>query len=98
MKIVQQDGSLTAFIQGEIDHHSAKNIRGQLDENLERLRPEQLFLDFSGVSFMDSSGIGLVMGRYKLAQQVGCRLKVVGMSPYIERLMKLSGLGILGVL
>ena len=56
---------LTAYLDGEIDHHSAKNMRETIDAAIAELMPEMLVLDFKDVSFMDSSGIGLVMGRYK---------------------------------
>ncbi|MEG1774675.1 MAG: anti-sigma factor antagonist [Oscillospiraceae bacterium] len=57
---------LRVLLFGEIDHHSAIEMRRQIDEAAERHRPRNLVLDFGGVTFMDSSGIGLVMGRYKL--------------------------------
>ena len=56
---------LTAFIEGELDHDSAARIRTKLDGICESIKPKLLNLDFSGVSFMDSSGIGLVLGRYR---------------------------------
>ena len=56
---------LTAYIQGEIDHDSAAEIRAHIDAAAQSRKPKVLCLDFSGVSFMDSSGVGLVMGRYR---------------------------------
>ena len=68
---------VTAFITGDIDHHSAKNIRNELDEYINQKKPLLLNLDFSGIKFMDSSGIGLIMGRYKLICSLGGRIKVI---------------------
>ena len=60
--------------------------------------PEQLILDFRDVTFMDSSGIGLVMGRYRIMKELGGCIQVVNTSPHITRVMKLAGLERLDVL
>ena len=64
---------LTAYLKGELDHHSAAQMRTEIDLAIERNMPELLVLDFSGVSFMDSSGIGLVMGRYRILSRRGAK-------------------------
>ena len=56
-------GRVTAYLEGEIDHHNAAALRECIDEAVEKHRPETLRIDFGGVSFMDSSGVGLVIGR-----------------------------------
>jgi len=83
---------LTAVLSGEIDHHSAAALRGQIDQALMKLRPPTLTLDFDGVTFMDSSAVGLVMGRYKVLGAFGGGLEVVNLSPVAYRMMQLSGL------
>lgn len=98
VKFKWENAVLSAVIEGDIDHHTAKNIRELIDTNIEEKHPKLLQLDFSGVQFMDSSGIGLVMGRYKLMQLLKGKIEVVNMPPHIERLIKLSGLGALGVI
>ena len=90
--IKSQDKQFTAFLSGEIDHHSAPRIRERIDSQLNTLRPENLILDFSGVTFMDSSGVGLVMGRYKNALQLNCKTSVCGLRERDLRIMKMSGL------
>ena len=60
---------ITAYLSGEIDHHSAVELRRRIDESVLSGTPERLILDFSGVTFMDSSGIGLIMGRWRLMQE-----------------------------
>ena len=82
---------VTAYIQGEIDHHSAHGMREEIDNAIERVHP-QLVLDFAGVTFMDSSGIGLVMGRFKTMQSFGGIVEVVHVSDHIRKVMKVSGL------
>ena len=92
MKIQQENKVLTVFLSGEIDHHSAKGLREAADDALLRGRPKELILDFSGVTFMDSSGVGLVMGRYKTAKALGCGVSVRGLSPRDRKIMQMSGL------
>ena len=67
---------ITAYLSGEIDHHIAAGLRREIDGPVMADPPPLLVLDFGGVTFMDSSGIGLIMGRYKLMQESGGRLLV----------------------
>ncbi|MBO5929145.1 MAG: anti-sigma factor antagonist [Clostridia bacterium] len=83
---------LTVWLSGELDHHSARSLREQVDAAVVRSSATVLRLDFSGVTFMDSSGIGLIMGRYRLLQSRGGKLLVVGVSDRLLRVMKLAGL------
>ena len=92
VKITVNDSVVTAFLEGEIDHHSASYIRNEIDAEVERTSPEVLILDFKDVTFMDSSGIGLVMGRYKILKPLGGELHVSNTSPQIYKVMKLAGL------
>lgn len=92
------DEILTAYLSGEIDHHNAKKIREEIDDTANRCTPKLLVLDFKDVSFMDSSGIGLVMGRYSLMQEIGGELQVINLSGHIKKVMKLAGLDRLAVL
>jgi len=92
------DGTVTALIEGEIDHHSAALVRSAIDEQIIKKRPKNLKLDFSGVGFMDSSGIGLVMGRYRIMKEHGGTVAVVNTPESINRVMRLAGLERLNVL
>lgn len=87
-----QSDEITAMITGEIDHHSARWLRMDIDTALNDCPPKTLKLDFSGVTFMDSSGVGLVMGRYKNMKAIGGRVELVNMPEYIERVMLLAGM------
>lgn len=84
------------MLDGEIDHHTASLIRMGIDDAILKKRPDILILDFGGVTFMDSSGIGLVMGRYKLMKTIGGKITVQNLSPSAYRVMKLAGLERLG--
>lgn len=83
---------LTARITRDIDHHSAKMIRERIDKELFKLKPELLLLDFSEVHFMDSSGIGLIMGRCEVAEELSMGVRIVSLSPSLMKLVRLSGI------
>lgn len=85
-------GELTARITGEIDHHSARWLRMDIDTAINDKRPELLKLDFSKVTFMDSSGVGLVMGRFKNMRSFGGKVRLINMPDYIQRVMLLAGM------
>lgn len=88
-----RNGTLTAFIKGEIDHHTVPEIRDAIDDafvSVENINV--LVLDFYDVTFMDSSGVGLVMGRYRLVSGKGKKLKVKNLSKRDYTIMKMSGI------
>lgn len=92
VEFVAGDGVLTAALAGEIDHHTAVQLRRQIDEEIDRRMPGILVLDFAGVGFMDSSGIGLILGRSKRMQGTGGQLQVRGTSPQINRMLALANI------
>ena len=83
---------LRVNLKGDIDHHSAVAVRSGIDTLLYRIRPRRVYLDLSGVDFMDSSGLGLIMGRYALAKEIGGDLVVTEPTPGVERVLRLAGL------
>ncbi len=95
--INNKDGNMIAELEGDIDHHTAKAMREAIDENILRTEPKSTKLDFSKVKFMDSSGIGLIMGRYKLMKSFGGNLEVINVPKRLERMVKLAGLSALGL-
>lgn len=96
MKITYSDGILTAYVEGEIDHHTAPSIREKIDEKITKDKPSVLRLDYSGVTFMDSSGIGLIMGRYKLISSYSGKLEVINVPLNMAKVVRLSGIEKLG--
>ena len=86
------DNTMFAILDGEIDHHTAKKIRENIDSQIENSTCKTLVIDFSDVSFMDSSGIGLIMGRYKLMKQRQGEVKIKNPSPNTLRVLKLAGM------
>ena len=92
------DDVLYAYLAGEIDHDAAQNLRIQLDDALLSRTPRTLVLDFGGVGFMDSSGIGLILGRVRTAALWGGHVTVRGLSPQLKKMAELSGVSALAVL
>lgn len=90
---IETDGRvMTVYLEGELDHHNAPAAREKIDEFTVGFHPEHTILDFGGVTFMDSSGIGLVMGRYKLLIQFSSTLEIRNLSAHAYKVMRLAGL------
>ena len=87
------EGNATvAYLVGEIDHHNAVTARVALDEIIEQTRPIRFGIDLSGVSFCDSSGLGLVMGRMRKCQTVGSSMFIRNPSVAAERMLNIAGM------
>ena len=82
--------TLVAYLSGEIDHHSAQYLRDEIDSVLQSRMPQTLVLDFSAVSFMDSSGVGLILGRGRYISSLGGRLTVQNPPPQICKMLDLA--------
>ncbi|MBE6807831.1 MAG: STAS domain-containing protein [Ruminococcaceae bacterium] len=92
LELSREAGVLTAHLIGELDHHAAAPIRQQIDTAVLSSRCHRLVLDFRRLTFMDSSGIGLIMGRYRLMSGQNGTLRVENATPQVEKMMKLAGL------
>lgn len=90
-KITAAEDEMTVLLPSEIDHHIAAKIRTEIDIRLEQSLPKRVILDFSQVNFMDSSGIGFIIGRYKLVNEYGGDIYIVNPSDRIRKLIELSG-------
>lgn len=75
----------------ELDHHVVERIRKRTDYEIQRLMPKEVVFDFTKVKFMDSAGIGLVLGRYKQANSFGGKLKIVNASERVKKILEMSG-------
>lgn len=98
VKLQHKSGHLTAYLRGEIDHHAAGGLRDKIDAAVTRTDAKMLTLDFSDIAFMDSSGIGLIMGRYRLMRSRGGNVSVRCASERQWQMMKLAGLDTLHIL
>ncbi|MBQ9978833.1 MAG: anti-sigma factor antagonist [Clostridia bacterium] len=77
---------------GEIDHHSAVSVRADIDAMIFEQRPKRLILDLSEISFMDSSGLGLIMGRYSLVRELGGTLLLRSPTAAVTKILSLAGM------
>ena len=101
MKMIKQTGRfecgfskgvLVIKISGEIDHHGAVIMRGDIDARIYEHRPERLIIDLSSVDFMDSSGLGLIMGRYSVMAKLGGETVLLNPCSSIEKILALAGM------
>ena len=88
----KRNGTVRVRLEGELDHSRAEAIRGELDRLTADPTVRRLVFDLSGLEFMDSSGIGMMIGRYKLMRSRGGSVAVMPGGQRVDRLMELSGL------
>ena len=93
MKItyIKKDKRLIFEIEEDIDECCVQKIRRRIDNEIQRYMPKEVIFDFSNVSFMDSAGIGLIIGRYKLINMIGGELKIANVNTQIQKIFEKSG-------
>lgn len=84
--------TLVVKVTGEIDHHTSAELREEVDREIGLRNIVNLVLDFDGVPFMDSSGIGVIIGRYKQIQARGGKTMLIRVQPQVDKILELSGL------
>ncbi len=89
---VPKDKLLTLRISEEIDENTTEKLRRKIDNEITRFLPRKVIFDFSDVSFMDSAGIGMLLGRYKVIKMLGGSLELTNVSRQIEKVFELSGI------
>ena len=89
---VPKDKQLTLKITEEIDEHTTERLRRKIDNEITRFLPRKVIFDFSNVSFMDSAGIGMLLGRYKVIKMLGGQLELANVNKQIERIFEISGI------
>ena len=92
ISLIHSGRTLTAMLLCDIDHHTAAAVRSRIDADVKLHRPALLVLDFSQVEFIDSSAVGLIMGRVKLMEQLGGTVKLQKLNRRCRRLLDLSGI------
>lgn len=94
MKItyIKKDKRLIFEIEEDIDECCVQKIRRRIDNEIQRYMPKEVIFDFSNISFMDSAGIGLIIGRYKLINMIGGELKIANVNTQIQKIFEMSGL------
>ena len=92
MEMLQRRDALIVRLSGELDHHAADGVRMQLDEEIARGRCRHLVVSLEDLQFMDSSGLGVILGRYKLIKQKGGLMALCHVNAPVYRLFEMSGL------
>lgn len=91
MLLIREDGVLTAVLSGELDEHSAASVRREIDSALDGGGAERLVFDLGGVTFMDSAGIGVLLGRYRKTAAAGGSMGIINARGGVDRLLRMSG-------
>ena len=91
-EFIKKDKLLLLRITEEIDHHSTEKLRRMADNEITRYMPRKVVFDFNKVSFMDSSGIGMIIGRYKTAAIFGGVVELKNVNESVKKVLKMSGI------
>ncbi len=91
-KFYEEDKLLVFKIIDEIDDYSVQKIRRRADYEIERYMPKKVVFDFNSVTFMDSAGIGMLIGRYKFANMIGAKLEVANLTQSVKKIFEMSGI------
>lgn len=92
VKYDEKDKLLLLQITEEIDHHVAEKIRTRADFEIQKYIPRKVILDFNKVTFMDSAGIGMLIGRYKMVTMFGGSIGMVNVKPNIKKVFEMAGI------
>lgn len=92
MRCERESGALTFYVTGEVDHHGAKGLMVDMDDALEEALPGAVTVDLSGVSFMDSSGIAVLLRVYRRAEELGREVTVRGVPDQAMKVLRAAGL------
>ena len=88
---LERDKTLLVEITEEIDHHTTEKMRRDLDNDITRYMPRKVIFDFNKVSFMDSAGIGMIIGRYKMVNMLGGTVEMKNVKQSIKKIFEMSG-------
>lgn len=88
----QIGNTLVVKLYGEIDQHCTAEIRNEIDREIDITNISTVIFDLGGVKFMDSSGLGMIMGRYKKLKTIGGKLMLVRPQPQVDKVLELSGI------
>lgn len=92
LKLLGERKSVIVKVNTELDHHAAAEIRRAVDAKIKSSNAVNVIFDFSKVDFMDSSGIGVIMGRYKLTGILGGKVIIFGARKNVKRIIEMSGI------
>ena len=93
IQFIETGQVLKIKLKGDLDHHSADEVRGLIDEKIKNEKFNKLVIDFKGLDFIDSSGIGFVIGRYKVIRKRNGVIEIVNASKKVRKILDMSGIG-----
>jgi stage II sporulation protein AA (anti-sigma F factor antagonist) len=92
LKFEVLNNTLVVLLNGELDHHSAEEVREEIDKKIESQNIKNLVFDLTNMRFMDSSGIGVVIGRYKKINKLGGKVGVANLNPHVDKIFQMAGI------
>ncbi|TCS84082.1 anti-sigma F factor antagonist [Tepidibacillus fermentans] len=92
IEIEMEKSTLIVRLQGELDHHTSEKIREKIEKELEKGIAKNLLLNLEKLTFMDSSGLGMILGRYKKIRQLNGKMSICCVRPSIYKIFELSGI------
>lgn len=92
IKYLEKDKLLFFSLEEEIDHHTTKDLRRKMDYEIERHMPKKVIFNFDSVSFMDSAGIGLLLGRYKIVNMLGGEVALINVKKSVKKVLDMCGI------
>ena len=92
LTVKSEGDTLLLTVKGEVDHHSAKGLRERMDDAIFMYRPKKIIISLGSVSLMDSSGLGLIVGRLNTAQQIGATLTLRDVKGQVMKILRLAGM------
>jgi stage II sporulation protein AA (anti-sigma F factor antagonist) len=93
LEFVEAGQDLIVKLKGELDHHSADEARDKIDEKIRNDKYKKIIIDFKNLDFIDSSGIGFVIGRYKVIRKSNSVIEIINASKKVRKILDMSGIG-----
>ncbi len=92
LKLEVENNTLIIHLDGELDHHSTEEVREDIDNAIDSRNIKNIIFELSNMKFMDSSGVGVVIGRYKKIDKVGGVVGIVNSNPHVDKIFEMAGI------
>lgn len=93
IEFIESGQELVIKLKGELDHHGADETRSVIDEKISNDNYNKIIIDFGNLDFIDSSGIGFVIGRYKIIRKQGGEIEIINANKKVRKILDMSGIG-----
>ena len=90
--LINKANDFVVYLEGELDHYKAEALRDIVDKTIADVKNQRIVFDMGGVSFMDSSGVGFLIGRYKHILTNGCVAAIRNPAPHIDKMLEMAGI------